>query len=504
MPLPIGSDQTRTRYPKLTITIMVVCFVAYIITYWLHGAYGLLSVPVTEKLDRVESELMAEYLRSQGEGNPDQALSRYSRDPIRATEFRKEFREAMENGEVVPRHSLQYKRWEEAYGAFVRARKKDPVYLLGYVPADPGPISIITHMFMHGSFWHWLGNMYFLWLVGLSLEDIWGRKYYGLMFLAGGVAAALSHHAINPDSDVPMVGASGAIAALMGAYTIRFRNAKLRFVFFTWEFWLAAWVLLLFWFVREIYYALQYWGQFTGVAQWAHIGGYAFGIAAAGILIQTGAEKTLIGRALEKQDEKDKEKARRKAMKQAGPPPRSEELEQAIEARKLREFDKAVKLFREAIAKDPRDLEAREDLVRLLFEMDRKEECAKETGGIIALFLKQGETDRALGWYGEMGRLGLTEKDHGEWKFQIGQQLQKMGDWEDSIKLYRDFAQWFPQDQRAPKALFLTATILTEKLSKHENAVQFYDYIMKAYPRWMPDQVAEARRLAGKKAAGAS
>ncbi len=499
MLLPIGSDQARTRRPRLTITIMAVCFVAYVLIYWLHQVYGLYAAPFHRDLGKIESRLMLEYLESRGEEHPQTRLRRIYKSRGEARRFQEEFRKAMEEGEVVPRDSRQYRQWEEAYTRARKARRRDPVYLLGYVPADVNPTSILTHMFIHGSFWHWFGNMYFLWLVGLSLEDIWGRKYFGLLYLAGGVAAALTHHAINVGSQVPVVGASGAIAALMGAYTIRFNHARLRFVFFKWQFWLKAWIPLGFWFAREVYYGLVSWGQFTGVAVWAHIGGYAFGVVAVLVLKRVKAEETFIARSLTEQDKRDRRREEKKTLKKQVAPQRSEELEQGIEARKRGEHKQAVDWLHKAVLKNPDDFDAREELIRIYHNLERREECAKEIGELIQRFIQRRETDKALGWYNELIRLGISAKAGDEWKLLIGQELQKREDFEQAIRAYHEFASRSPRDPRAPKALFNIASILADKLEKPENALQFYDHLRARYPDWMPEEVEKNRQAVARR-----
>lgn len=502
MILPIGSDQARTRYPRLTIIIMVACFIVYFFTYWLRGAFGIMAYPVIKELEGIESELKLMYLEKKGEAEPVRTLMRIERNPFVALSFEKEFREAMEKGDVVPHGSRHYIRWEQAMERVEKARKRDLFYRLGYVPSDPGVLSLFTHMFLHANFWHWFFNMYFLWLVGLSLEDIWGRKYYAAIYLAGGMVAAFSHQLIFPLSDMPMIGASGAIAAMMGAYTVRFNHARLRFIFFKWDFWLRAWIPLLFWFGREVYYGISKWGEQTGIATWAHIGGYAFGAAAAYGLKRINAEDTFIARSLAAQDEKDRQRAEQKEQKKAGPPPRSPELEAGIEARKRGDLPEAISLLGQAIEKRPDDFEAREELIRILFGMGRQKDAASEIGGMIEQCLLKRFVDQALGWYAELSRQGLLADAAGPWMFALGQELERRSAWEGAMLNYRGFAEAVPDDPRAPKALFMTATILADKLGKPGAALPFYDYIIRRYPEWMPDQVRAARESASRKSAG--
>jgi membrane associated rhomboid family serine protease len=101
----------------------------------------------------------------------------------------------------------------------------------GFVPAHPAAISYLTCNFLHAGWLHLVGNMWFLWLAGFILEDNWGRAIYLIFYLLAGAVAAQIHAWFNPGSLVPMLGASGAIAALMGAFLVRFPKLKIEMFF---------------------------------------------------------------------------------------------------------------------------------------------------------------------------------------------------------------------------------------------------------------------------------
>jgi membrane associated rhomboid family serine protease len=146
-------------------------------------------------------------------------------------------------------------------------------------------LSILVSMFLHGSLLHLGGNMLYLWIFGNNIEDRLGPIAYLGFYLAGGAVATLAHVAVNPDSTVPMVGASGAIAAVMGAYLVWYPTAKIRtaviFFFITIVRVQAKW-LLAFWFVLQFFT-----GNNSGVAWMAHVGGFLFGVVFA-LLIGPG------------------------------------------------------------------------------------------------------------------------------------------------------------------------------------------------------------------------
>lgn len=157
-------------------------------------------------------------------------------------------------------------------------------------PQEPGPnfiwLTILTSMFMHGGFMHIAGNMLYLWIFGDNIEDNFGHGKFLLFYLLCGIAASMAQIFVDPNSTVPSLGASGAIAGVLGAYLIMFPRNRVRnllflgFIFTTIE--LPAVVVLGFWIVLQIF--SQYTAMASarhasgGVAYMAHIGGFAAGL----------------------------------------------------------------------------------------------------------------------------------------------------------------------------------------------------------------------------------
>jgi membrane associated rhomboid family serine protease len=150
---------------------------------------------------------------------------------------------------------------------------------------DPGPqyLHVVTSMFLHGGWMHLLGNMWFLWLFGNNIEDAMSRPRFLAFYLLCGLAAALAQVAAGPDSAIPMVGASGAISGVMGAYLVLFPRVRvftivpLGFVITTLA--LPAWVMLVYWMLLQFLGGLASVGvERGGVAFWAHVGGFVAGV----------------------------------------------------------------------------------------------------------------------------------------------------------------------------------------------------------------------------------
>jgi rhomboid family protein len=150
---------------------------------------------------------------------------------------------------------------------------------------DPGrQVShLITSMFLHGSWMHLLGNMWFLWIFGNNIEDSMGRLRFIVFYLLCGLAAAFGQVLTNPNSVIPMVGASGAISGVMGAYLILYPNVRVFAMvplgFFLTSVALPAWVMLGYWFLIQFVSGLvTIAGDMGGVAFWAHVGGFVAGV----------------------------------------------------------------------------------------------------------------------------------------------------------------------------------------------------------------------------------
>ena len=171
-----------------------------------------------------------------------------------------------------------------------------------FVPANPKPITYLTSTFLHATWWHVLGNMWFLWLAGFVLEDAWGRPLYLLVYLAAGAMGCQFDVWASPGSIVHSVGASGAVAGLMGAFLVGFPKMRIRMMwlfdlglFPYFRFWMRAYWLLPLWVLIEINSGM---GPRDGIGHWAHVGGFLFGALAALALRYSGLEHK-VHRAIE-------------------------------------------------------------------------------------------------------------------------------------------------------------------------------------------------------------
>lgn len=183
-----------------------------------------------------------------------------------------------------------------ALQAFFNQWAVQPVEIL----AGQELITLLTSMFLHGGWMHLIGNMVFLWVFGDNIEHTLGSIPYLLFYLAGGLAASAAHILTNSTSDIPSLGASGAIAAVLGAYIVMFPRSQIRALlllgFFARVTRVSALLFLGIWFVTQLFSGIASLGpataQTSGVAFWAHIGGFVFGLAAGMLLRGRAAQLT--------------------------------------------------------------------------------------------------------------------------------------------------------------------------------------------------------------------
>jgi len=141
------------------------------------------------------------------------------------------------------------------------------------------PLTLLTSMFLHGGLMHLLGNMLFLWVLGDNVEDALGHVRYVFFYLICGVLAALTHAGLDPASKIPMVGASGAISGVIGAYLVLHPKAPIKVLVSYFVVWMPAYVVLGFWAgFQFVSAAMATGGAGGGVAWWAHIGGLIAGV----------------------------------------------------------------------------------------------------------------------------------------------------------------------------------------------------------------------------------
>ncbi len=301
MLLPIGSDQaTVRRMPWVSFGIMVLCLVAFVVT--LIGP-GDPEAMLEAEVHAVQYSLEHPYLELAPElkGYVYYSLrQRTGDDPDPPTDLGRLRSEQAELNERVD--------------AYFAARDTQPFWRWGLVPVGVKAPALITHQFIHAGILHLLGNLFIFYLVGPAMEDVWGRPLFLGFYLLSGVAAALVFMAKYPDLNEPLIGASGAIAGVMGAFAVRFWNSRLTFFYFVWmiriyqgTFTAPAWLMLGLWAVGELAFATGIWAFFSvadlgDVGFLAHVGGFVFGVGFAFLVARLGIERRWVDPVVDRRE----------------------------------------------------------------------------------------------------------------------------------------------------------------------------------------------------------
>lgn len=159
----------------------------------------------------------------------------------------------------------------------------------GFKPSEFLLVTLFTSMFLHGGLDHIFGNMWYLWIFGDNVEDKLGKAKYIIFYILSGIAATLTHYFTNLGSDIPTIGASGAISGVLGAYLAFF--PKVRVHVFSWYYsgTVPASYMLGFWFLIQLIFGTASFvgGRGSGIAFWAHVGGFVFGYVIAKLYHRT-------------------------------------------------------------------------------------------------------------------------------------------------------------------------------------------------------------------------
>jgi membrane associated rhomboid family serine protease len=294
-----------------------------------------------------------------------------------------------------------------------------------YYSYRPTPQSFLTANFLHGGWMHLIFNMWFLWLAGTILEDVWGRVAFPIFYLVGGVVALLVQGAIYPNSIIPVLGASGAIAALIGAFLVRFPKTKIQLGMLWWvrfyKFSTPAYILLPLWLVIQLF-----WGMLTGagggVAYWAHIGGFAFGVVGALALRYTGIESKL-DQAIEAQ-----------VSWSADP-----RVVHASELLAQNQADPAIVELRQVVQEKPDLLEAHDLLLKAYWRKQDVPAQLQTLATLCALHVKARELDLAWQSYEEFVRAGGEKLPGATW-LELCRYLESQQSWESAAAEYEKLA----------------------------------------------------------------
>ncbi|HWY20966.1 MAG TPA: rhomboid family intramembrane serine protease [Candidatus Acidoferrum sp.] len=329
-----------------------------------------------------------------------------------------------------------------------------------FVPARPTAISYLTANFLHGGWLHLIGNIWFLWLAGFVLEDVWGRRVYTGFYLIAGAAALQFHAWSNPGSMIPTLGASGAVAALMGAFLVRFPKMKIEMAWFflmrpfLFRFKAAAYWLLPLWLLMEVFYGTL--SGSSGVAHWAHVGGFLFGALAATGLHYSGLEHEA-----------------NKAIEEKVSWTPDAEIGQASGLMDHGQLDEAAAMLNEHLALKPDSLDGWNLVKQVHWRRQETMAFQQATLKTCALHLKARNPEAAWKDYEEFLNCGGESVPADTW-LELCKAADDLQIYERALCEYQRLAETHPNERQGLMAQLGAAKVCLKRLNRPQDALAFY------------------------------
>jgi len=334
-----------------------------------------------------------------------------------------------------------------------------------FVPAHPKPVSYITANFLHGGWLHLIFNMWFLWLAGFVLEDTWGRPIYAIFYLVAGAAALQFHAWLNPGSIVPTLGASGAVAALMGAFLVRFPMMKIEMAWIIlirrYTFKAPAYALLPLWLLMEVLYGTIF-GQMSATAHWAHVGGFLFGALAALALRYSGLEHK-VSQAIESE-----------VAWQNDP-----EIVQASEMMNDGQLDQALPVLKDYLARKPDSVDACSLLREVHWRKGDVPLYLAYTARLCSLHLAARQPQAAWQDYEEFLQHGGDKLPAQTW-LDLCRVPEEEGAFERALGEYEKLTAAYPAERQALLGRLGAARIYLKRLNRPQDALRLYELVSKS------------------------
>lgn len=460
MIVPLAHENLHgRRLPWVTIAIIVVNFVVFLATYQrmerearvsgdaqIHIILLSARYPDTQMTDDA-AEVVDAFKRQHPQGFEE--LAQTNRRPVDAWDAQflaLQFTQA--GADTVMAHLCD---------DLEKSRQGSILWNYAFHPFHPFLKTYITASFLHGGWMHIIFNMWFLWLVGVALEDTWGRVVYPIFYLVCGALGFAIHALVFPGSLVPVVGASAAIAGLMGGFLARFPKSNIRLVKPI-KFGIPAYIILPAWLLIEVFWGMIFAATNTegGVAHWAHVGGFVFGALGALLLKHTGIERS---------------------------------LDDAIEAKvswtadplMLRATDSlaennpagAIAALRQLVTEKPDSIEGWEMLLAAQQRRPDPQGQKESLEVLTRLHVAAGDVESAWNDYAEFRNLGGEKIPRGVW-LELCRFLEGKHDWQGAADEYERLAEHNPRERAGASALVAAARIRLTNLNEPERAASLY------------------------------
>jgi membrane associated rhomboid family serine protease len=355
-----------------------------------------------------------------------------------------------------------------------------------FIPEHPTVLSLITANFLHGGWLHLIGNMWFLWLAGAVLEDTWGRLIYPAFYMIAGMLALQVHAMVNAGSLTPTIGASGAIAGLMGAFLVRFPTTKIEmgwlFIYRFYRFKMAAYWLLPLWLVTEIFYGSMF-GQSSGVAHWAHVGGFAFGALIAIAVQKSGLEHMA-------------EKGIQEKISWVSHPL----LAEASEQMESGQLDLAAASLQKLLLEKPDSVDAYRMLQRIYWQKNDLPAQRDALMKLLALEIKANDHEGALQTCQDFRNSGGEKLPASLW-LEFCRQLETQPDISRAADEYLELARAYPSEKQGLLGQMAAGRIYLKRLNRPADALRLYQAAQASsipHADWQPTidrGIAEAKKV---------
>jgi membrane associated rhomboid family serine protease len=446
--IPLRHESNRgRRWPYVTIAIIALNALLFIVT---HGA---LEQEATQ-LAQVQSRTLR-----LAAAHPDAPLTQSQQELVdRFRRSQPATWDRLASGDSSPEDMWEFEIQDSAPDRISQemielgrqmdqVQRQSKVSRFAFFPSRPTLVSYITANFLHGGWMHLIFNMWFLWLAGAVLEDVWGRPLYAAVYLVSGMGALAVHAMVYPNSVVPVIGASGAIAALMGAFLVRFPKTKIQLGFFYWilrprllRFSWPAYAVLPLWFLEQ-FLSGAIAGETGGVAYWAHIGGFGIGVILALMLRYSGIDQKM-DKAIEA-----------KVGWSAGP-----RIVKAGEHLEKNEIDLAIAELQAEIKEQPESLHAWEMLPNLYWKKNDIPAYHAALQNACRLHLKDKNLEAAWQDYDDFSRAGEAKMPCAIW-MELCRYAEDQQSWDRAAGEYEKLAEAYPAERAAVLALISAARI---------------------------------------------
>ena len=460
--IPVGSEEGVRRLPYVTIALIAINSIIWIITALIVGG----QMSELNQMNERMLEIEVYYTYQLIETDPG-LLNEFDYDKIRVRIL---------EGEIIPVGTEDYRQWRRLYENFTKKNEQMLFNKFGFTPARFDLFRLFSSMFLHGNFFHLLFNMLFLWLVGCNIEDDWSWKVFLGLYLIGGMVAGIFHWLAFSKSMVPLIGASGAIAAIMGAFMIRHFKTKIRFAYFFLlfikpyygVFSVYAGIALPIWFLQQILGAS--WGMESGTAYWAHIGGFVFGVAMGASFKFFGIEKKYIEPMVEDSFEKLK---------------MSPKMKEASRLLDLENVTDAVPLLQQVVGEEQFNYDAPLILARLYYESGNDEDARSMYEKAMDIALRIANSDLVFSLHDEVEMKNYLKFFSEKTLYRLANFYEQSGDYEEAVKLYGLHIQIHQTSPVRPKAIHKVYLLFRNNLKDEVMARNALAYLHREYPEWL-------------------